>query len=54
MIPYVRIIISMLGEKVHRRNPEAANIAPAIVTALQPNLLARTLARGPKMKKRND
>ena len=38
---------SIFGEKVQRRNPDAAMMAPAIVTALHPNLLVRTLASGP-------
>ena len=42
-------MISIFGEKVQRRNPVAARMAPAIVTALHPNLLARTLANGPEI-----
>ena len=54
MMPYVSIMISMFGENVHKRNPEAAKMAPAIVTALHPYLLARTLAKGPTIIYKNE
>ncbi len=43
------IINSIFGEKVQRRKPDAEIMAPAIVTVLHPNLLARKLARGPEI-----
>jgi hypothetical protein len=37
----------MSGEKVQRRKPAVASKLPVMVTALGPNLLQSTLAKGP-------
>ncbi len=45
--PYVHIITSMPGEKVERMKPLVAIRLPAMVTARQPYLFERMLAKGP-------
>ena len=51
MMLKVQIMVMMLPEKVQSMKPRLDNMAPAIVTNLQPNLLVRTLARGPAIHK---
>ena len=49
--PNVKIRTSMLGEKVDKNKPIAANTEPEIVTNRHPYLLAKTLATGPERRR---